>query len=74
MYKARNGFILHDTSTPAGYEIITPQDIITALECRPELETVAECFIFDALAQAINDRKEYANIDDLAQHLAANYL
>ena len=74
MYKARNGFTLQDSNTPAGFEIKTPQDIITALLCYPAFETVADVFILDALEQAIKERKTYANIDELAEYLTANYI
>lgn len=74
MYKAKNGFTLNDSLTPAGFEIQTPQDIITALLYYPAFATVADGFILEALEQAIADRKEYANIDELAEYLAANYI
>lgn len=74
MYKAKNGFTLQDSNTPAGFEIKTAEDIITALLCYPAFETVATGFIWEALDQAIKERKEYANIDDLAEYLAANYI
>lgn len=74
MYRAKNGFTLHDNTTPAGFDIKTPQDIITALLYYPAFETVATGFIWEALDQAIKERKEYANIDELAEYLATNYI
>lgn len=74
MYKAKNGFILHDSTTPAGFDIKTPQDILTALVCYPAFETVAAAFIWEALEQAIKERKEYANIDQLAEFLTETYI
>ena len=37
-------------------------------------ETVADGFIWEAIAQAVENRKVYANIEDLAQELAQNYI
>lgn len=74
MYKARNGFTLIDDQTPDGWTIENPQDIITALLSYPEFETVATDFIFEAIAQAIETRKEYADIDDLANELTTYYI
>lgn len=74
MYKARNGFTLIDDQTPDGWRIENPQDIITALLSYPEFETVATDFIFEAIAQAIETRKEYADIDDLAHELTTYYI
>ena len=73
-YKAKNGFILQDATTPGGWTITTAQDIITALLAYPYYETVATCFLWEALEQAAGDRKEYANIDDLAHYIAENYI
>lgn len=74
MYKARNGFTLIDDQTPDGWTIETPHDIITALLSNPEFETVATDFIFEAIAQAIEIRKDYADIGDLARELITNYI
>jgi len=74
MYKARNGFTLKDDAAPAGFTIEQPQDIITALLYYPAFETVGTAFIWEALDQAITERKEYANIDDLAEYLTTNYI
>ena len=74
MYRGNNGFILVDAGTKWGWEIKSPQDIITALLGYPAFETVAEGFLWEALGAAVEDRKEYANIDELAQYLARNYI
>lgn len=74
MYKAKNGFTLLDATTPQGWTIQTAQDIVTALLAFPAFQTVAAGFIWEAIEQATNDRKEYANITELAEHLAANYI
>lgn len=74
MYKARNGFILMDSSTRYGWNIETPQDILTALLGYPAFETVYEGFIWEALDMATQERKEYSNIDELAEYLAENYI
>lgn len=74
MYKAKNGFILRDPTTPAGWEIKTAPDIITGLLQFPAFQTVADGFIWDALTQAIKERSDYKNIEDLAQFLAENYI
>ena len=74
MYKAKNGFTLLDATTPQGWTIQTAEDIVTALLAFPAFQTVAAGFIWEAIEQATNDRKEYANITELAEHLAANYI
>lgn len=74
MYKAKNGFTLKDNKTPDGWTIETPQDIVTALLSYPAFETVATGFIWEAIEQAIETRKEYADIEDLAQELSENYI
>lgn len=74
MYKAKNGLMINDSMTPAGFEIRTAEDILTALYYFPAFQTVTAGFIFEALTEAIKARKEYANITDLAEFLAANYI
>lgn len=74
MYKAKNGLILKDSKTPAGFNIRSDADIITALLYFPTFQTVATGFIEDALNQAKTDRSEYADIKDLAQHLLTYYI
>ena len=74
MYKAKNGFILHDATAPGGWTIKTPQDLETALLSFPYFQTVYAGIIWDALQQATETRKEYADIKELAQYLAENYI
>ena len=74
MYKAKNGLILKDSTTPDGWTIRDGNDIITALLAFPYFQTVATCFILEALQQAADSRKEYADIKDLAAYIAENYI
>ena len=71
-YRARNGFTLLDADTGKGWEIQTPQDIITALLIYPYFQTVDTGIIWDAIRQAVEVRKEYEDIKDLANYLAEN--
>ena len=74
MYKAVNGFTLLDADTGQGWTIRTPQDIITALLAFPVFQTVAEGILWDAIAQAVERRKEFANIREFGEHLLENYI
>lgn len=74
MYKARNGFTLLNAETPEGWTIRGADDLLTALLAFPYFQTVAEPFILQALEQATTDRKEYADIKELAQYIAENYI
>ena len=74
MYKAINGFTLQDATTPDGWTIRSGGDIITALLSFPYFQTVAAGFIAEALQQAADSRKEYANVKDLAEYIAENYI
>lgn len=74
MYKAQNGFTLNDATTAQGWTIRTPEDIINALLSFPYFQTVAPGLLLEALEQATESRKEYDNINDLAEHLAAYYI
>ena len=74
MYKAINGLTLQDATTPDGWAIRSSGDIITALLSFPYFQTVAVGFIVEALQQAADSRKEYANIKDLAEYIAENYI
>ena len=74
MYKARNGFILKDDTTAQGWTIRTPQDLITALLAFPVFQTVDTGIIWQALDDATENRKEYDDIQDLADFLAAWYI
>ena len=74
MYRAKNGFTLKSTDTPFGWKIKRGEDIILALEALPGFETVAACFIVEAIDQAIKDRKEHEDITDLANYLNENYI
>lgn len=73
-FKAKNGFTLADNMTGWGWEIRNGEDIITALEGLPEFETVAAPCIYEALESAVDKRKEYANIQELADYIAANFI
>lgn len=75
MYKAKNGFTLQDDTAPGGgWTIRTAEDIETALLSFPHFQTVASGVLWEQIAQAVEARKEYANITEFAQFLAANYL
>lgn len=74
MYKAKNGFTLLNAETPEGWRISRAEDIITALLSFPYFQTVATGIIWEAIGQAVNDRKEYTDIRDLAQYIAQNYI
>ena len=73
-YRARNGFTLLDADTGKGWEIRTAQDIITALLEYPVFQTVDTGIIWDAIRQAVEIRKEYRDIKDLAEELTTNYI
>lgn len=73
-YKAKNGFTLLNAWTPDGWQIRTPQDIITALLSFPDFETVATEALWQALEDATAERKEYADIKDLADYLTTYYV
>ena len=74
MYKAKNGFTLLNNETRHGWKIERAEDILTALLGYPAFDTVADAFIWEAIAQATENRKEYADIDDLARELLTNYI
>lgn len=74
MYKAKNGFTLKDDTTPEGWIIKTPEDIITALLSFPEFDTVETAILWEALEDATGQRQEYDNIKDLADYLANYYI
>lgn len=50
------------------------QDVETALYSFPVFQTVYSGFLMEAVAQAIQERKEYSNITELAEYIAANYI
>lgn len=74
MYKGKNGFTLVNDETPGGWRIKTPEDIATALQTYPVFQTVAEGFLWEAIGQAVTDRKEYQDIEDLAKFIATRYI
>ena len=74
MYKAQNGFTLQSSETPDGWTIQSAQDILTALLSFPYFQTVAEGILWEAIGQAVETRKEYADIKEFAQYLAENYI
>lgn len=74
MYKAKNGLIIKDEMTPDGWKIRDGNDILTALLSFPYFQTVATGFILEALQQAADSRKEYADIKELAAYIAENYI
>lgn len=73
-YKAMNGFTLDTADTGKGWEIKTADDITTALLSFPYFQTVDTGILWEAITQAVNDRKEYHDIKEFAEFLAANYL
>lgn len=74
MYKARNGFTLHNADTASGWTIRSAEDIATALLERPDFQTVATGILWEAIEQAAADRKEYTDINDLADHITAHHI
>lgn len=74
MYKAKNGFVLQNDEAPGGWKIREAQDIETALYSFPYFQTVASGILWDAIGQAITERKVYEDIKDFAQYLATNYI
>lgn len=74
MYKARNGFTLHNDEAPGGWRIQDAADIETALYSFPYFQTVASEIIWDAIGQAVTERKEYDDIKEFAEYLATNYI
>lgn len=73
-YRARNGIVILNADTGAGWDIKTDGDIITALLMFPVFETVYTEYIIDALDRAAGLRTEYADIRDLARTLTENYI
>lgn len=74
MYKGVNGFVLRSAKAPGGWIIQSPQDIETALYSYSHFQTVAWEFLWEAIAQAVQERKEYADIQEFAEYLAENYI
>ena len=74
IYLARNGFMLENAETPEGWTIRSGQDVITALLSFPYFQTVATGFLLEALGQALEVKKEYADIKELAVFIAENYI
>ena len=74
MYKARNGFTLHSSETPDGWTIRRAEDILTALLSFPIFQTADTGILWEAVGQAVETRKEYADIKDFAQYIAKNYI
>jgi len=74
VYKAKNGFTLLNADTPDGWTIRNAQDILTALLSRPIFQTVDTGILWDAVGQAVEARKEYADIKEFADFLAGNYI
>lgn len=74
MYKAKNGLIIQNSETPTGWTIRNGSDIVLYLTGLPCFVTVAEGFLLEALEQAIESRKECADIDDLAGYIAEHFI
>lgn len=74
MYKGPKGLIIKNDKTPSGWKIQNMQDVETALYSLPAFQTVYSGFLMEAVAQAIQERKEYSNITELAEYIAANYI
>ena len=74
MYVAKNGFTLLDARTREGWTIRNPDDLITALLAFPVFQTVHEMFLWEAIGQALETRKEYADVRDLAQYLLDHFV
>lgn len=74
MYKAKNGFTLRNSETRDGWTIREAQDIVTALLSYPYFQTVDTGILWDAIGQAVEARKEYADIKEFAQYIAENYI
>lgn len=73
-YTGRNGLKIHDSRTAWGWNIQTDADLLTALEGLPEFETVAACFIQEAIKSAAADRAEWETVQELAEYIAENYI
>ena len=69
-----NKIVLLDATTPEGWSITSDSDIVLALMGMPYFATVATPFIEDAIKQAAGDRPAFDNVQDLAQHIAENYI
>ncbi len=69
-----NKIVLLDATTPEGWSIASDSDIVLALMGMPYFATVATPFIEDAIKQAAGDRQTFDNVQDLAQHIAENYI
>lgn len=74
MYKGVNGFTLRSDKAPGGWRIQSAQDIETALYSFPYFQTVSWEFLWEAIAQAVKERKEYKDIKEFAEYLAAYYI
>ena len=74
VYRGVNGFTLRSDKAPGGWTIQSPQDIETALYSFPYFQTVAWEFLWEAIAQAVAERKEYKDIKEFAEYLAENYI
>lgn len=73
-YKSKGGLILKDSRTPDGYYIKSGEDLITYLEGLPAFETVATAFIVEAMAAALEERKEYDSPQDFAEYVAERFI
>lgn len=73
-YKGPRGLIIKNANTGRGWKIRNLQDLETALYMYPAFETVYSGFILEALEQALKERKEYENVEDLANFLMENYI
>ena len=70
MYIAKNGFTLRDSTAPGGWPIRSAKDIELALYTYSYFQTVAAAFLWEAIAQAVDNRKEYADFKEFANHVA----
>lgn len=65
---------LKDRKTKWGWEVKTFDDLVLAVSGYPYFETVATCFIEEAVVSAAHDRSEWNDVREIAQHIAENYI
>ena len=64
----------YDPLTKWGWTIKSRQDIVTALMGYEAFSTTSPGYIEEAIAQAAQDRTNYADIEDLAKTILTKYI
>lgn len=72
--KGKTMIKLNDSRTKWGWEIKSNDDVILALDGYSIFQTVARCFIEEAVKEAEHDRSEWNDIEEFAQYIAENYI